>query len=1161
MNVEKRKTKEKNKIQPFIYTINARQLFNYYPKQPGVDLTTPYCLDIRKYYNFCQVLNQTSEFEECPLYHQFLYSEQLQKDKIKDTNKADWLLDKLVIVDFGNVFSGQKESVLEKAKDLMGNGLDIQFTKDHRVHMLPFDKSGNMSRTSRITFINEAYYKEMNQRLNLGMDFSDMKVVLSKYYAYRGLYLSTSRRVTSKKVVLTEETLVIIKDRTDDLVGSAPDKNIKIETAKSKGINEKTNREEWEFGIIKDEKTKKIDTPYDGQGFITPDYSWQINKQLRLPGASSYQIRLPFAKGMLHQVDVQGFLNEFDPEEMKKGSYSYTDAFGIERDLKKARIFLTESMFKGMKWLKEHCEKNHIADPMKYYCDMLNTYNHALYISGTDLPYGHSSYTHLSYQMLNTLALNEEQFKSIVDGHTYFIKHPEKFLKVYNERESREEDLTDEKAQSTCQMPAWKQAVLEDYEGWKNDKYIKSQLRGTQKGLLTKLLTGKLLVKGQTRYLCRDLLPLLYMLLGKDEISEEEYFTFLWGRAYLPMGKGTEKTILERADVGYNDYLALFRSPHLSRNEQCIVQPFVLPKPGEKFHPIAEKKNEPGKHWVDADAYREHFELYQKYFGHLTGVVMLPRGSVMPLCLGGADFDGDLVNVVFQKEVADAVYKGCSYHWINRELPIVEIPSIKSEKETVPCMVPYTHVLHTFSNRIGFLSNTAISIGQTEYNRKGEKETEKNDVNKLTCSKCTILTGLEIDAAKNGIHPSLEMIENHEIEKAEYLRFIDEYKKLKSNPHFVFDGMKINKTPGEDPNSYFIEIEIKDCEERPKILIDGSGTYINQLPEEFMKAYQDYKECIRCQANTKKDDTRTTEADSTGFHMCTDSDDKNVQKTVENFAADCRKIINLYFYYKRIFIRNLSWEKKKTGYGEKNLSKLILKLYNSEQASYVQEEIIPSLKDKFDRMIPAKDSETMKKVLENVNTCQWQFRRNEEEKEAALKVIIGNYYQADRITEEEKNILFHFRQQGYKLLWHLLTSIKDSRKATFEEIKEKTSGYLMKEQEKNNEEDQTDFTAGAEENGKAEIENDLEELIEEADKIAKRYYEENLTGLNEKIEKIHLQTLVKVMEWYQLESASVIRAFYEITEQFMDGRCLFWKTFSWDEIRNSIDREEMYRAE
>ena len=119
----------------------------------------------------------------------------------------------------------------------------------------------------------------------------------------------------------------------------------------------------------------------------------------------------------------------------------------------------------------------------------------------------------------------------------------------------------------------------------------------------------------------------------------------------------------------------------------------------------------------------------------------------------------------------------------------------------------------------------------------------------------------------------------------------------------------------------------------------------------------------------------------------------------------------------------------------------------------------------------------------------------------------------------------------------------------------------MKEQEKNNEEDQTDFTAGAEENGKAEIENDLKELIEEADKIAKRYYEENLTGLNEKIEKIHIQTLVKVMEWYQLESASVIRAFYEITEQFMDGRCLFWKTFSWDEIRNSIDREEMYRAE
>ena len=49
-----------------------------------------------------------------------------------------------------------------------------------------------------------------------------------------------------------------------------------------------------------------------------------------------------------------------------------------------------------------------------------------------------------------------------------------------------------------------------------NDIYIKSQLQNIQKGLLTKLVSGKLLVEGQTRYLCRDLLPLLVSLLEKE---------------------------------------------------------------------------------------------------------------------------------------------------------------------------------------------------------------------------------------------------------------------------------------------------------------------------------------------------------------------------------------------------------------------------------------------------------------------------------------------------------------------------------------------------------------------------------------------------------------------------------------------------------------------
>ena len=74
---------------------------------------------------------------------------------------------------------------------------------------------------------------------------------------------------------------------------------------------------------------------------------------------------------------------------------------------------------------------------------------------------------------------------------------------------------------------------------------------------------------------------------------------------------------------------------------------------------------------VNYNSFKKHLKVYQKYFGKLTGIVMVPRGSVAPLCLGGADFDGDLVNVIFDQDVVNAVASGCydtetyPYHYHN----------------------------------------------------------------------------------------------------------------------------------------------------------------------------------------------------------------------------------------------------------------------------------------------------------------------------------------------------------------------------------------------------------------------------------------------------------------------------------------------------------------
>jgi hypothetical protein len=172
----------------------------------------------------------------------------------------------------------RKATLLYNANDIIENGFDIIFDKDTTIHMRPFDKSGNMSRNGRITFVNEVYVKDLNERLNLGIDFSDMKVKLSKYYAYRGLYLSTAQRVEHKSFEITPETLVIVKNKRLDKKGNNIRNDYKrgalLATAK-----QGQNPDEWEFEKPEIKELETVDIPHDGVGLITEDYAEYINKK------------------------------------------------------------------------------------------------------------------------------------------------------------------------------------------------------------------------------------------------------------------------------------------------------------------------------------------------------------------------------------------------------------------------------------------------------------------------------------------------------------------------------------------------------------------------------------------------------------------------------------------------------------------------------------------------------------------------------------------------------------------------------------------------------------------------------------------------------------------------------------------------------------------
>lgn len=1112
-----------------IITIDAKSLFKYFPKRKNA-ATEPFCFDTRKISLYTLVVKQ-NELEECPMLDQFL--EVLKEDfadKIKQEDN-NLLYDQFLIMDFDDIFMPIKEDASESlhrwkeglqnnVRDLMENGLKIQFENNHEVLMVPFDKSGNMSRNGRISFVNKKYVERLNERLNLGMDFSKIPVILSKYYAYRGLYLSTSQRVNFGSFKLTPETVVIIRDKRNEKDNGA-EKDVMVETAKPKNAKEGELVKEWEFTEPEIDPYKKVEKPYDGEGFISPIYSKYINKALGIEGANSFQIRLPFAKGMLHQVDVLAFIDEFSVEGTGDEKYLYEDAFGIERDLRKAHILMTESMFKGKAWLKKFCDEKKIKDPMKYYCEAIDKYNHGFYVSGTNLPYGHSSYTHLSYQTINTLAFDDDQFKRIIEGHCKFIKEPIEFIKKWDELEN--DNVVKEDSEESYYLPNWKRALLKN-PTVAGDKYIHEQLENTQKSLLSKIAMGKILVEGQTRYLCRDLAPLLFSLLKEDKDFDDAYIRNLFSRFYLPQGKNG------KIKLNFEDYYAFFRNPHLSRNEQYILRAFVHPKSEKDYAKDGKKSYE---------KYTKYVNMFDKYFGHLTGIVMVAKGSTLPLCLGGADFDGDLVSVVTNKDVVNAVAKGVykleespSLDYYERKLSVIEIPSNDASKVMVPELVPYQHIYDTFSNYIGRISNIAISIGQKEYDRTSTVVAEF-DANAPTCAKCTILTGLEIDAAKNGIHPNLDLIFKKNISRSGYLDFLSKFKKLKAEKYFCYKNLTIsNKTRkiGKDKIK-LIEIGAKNCKVKViwKRHLETTGTYINLLPKYFVDYYNKFSKdnFIPIKFEVKQKSTLN----------------KGDKEKINKFKNKCEEIIQIYSYYKNKFLKKLKEEKEKGYYAVDNIETIIMHIYDENSVDNRLYEILPSVKEKIIAAIDGKT--TVPEIRERINAEQWLIqpvnRRGE-----ILEKIIGNGFKVTDLTDDEKELLFHFNQQGYKILWRIMDWIEGPKMPTYEE--------LCVEMEKNRKE----FL------DKVKISSDTVGVFESLLKKELRvYYEGNTVDIGNilydycknELRRVINENVSSKVDDSKLDIKKLVIAFYEKTRSKASKVRFFWDVFTWEEIQFMLEDE------
>ena len=622
-----------------------------------------------------------------------------------DTAVVTELEDVIFYMDFTRIFDlTQSPMALErqqKAEALFRpEGILLDFgTGPHRY--LAFERSGSMSRQARLSFLREDVYEEVKRRILLDLDIG--RCQLSKLYAYNGLMLSGGVRIDGLELWKPHRIIVVDNPRLMT--------NARVITVKGTGAAGLYRHYEWE------ETQKEIEvTRYDGEGLISKQFSARVDKAAWGEHIHhSFQVRLPFVKGMLHQVDFKDFLRS-------AGCTVLTDLWGNDHPVDEVEILLTRSMFKGYGWLTEN------GKGWEDYLRALRDYDHALYITGVGKPKA-EKYTELNYQFLNTLQMSAEEFR------------PADLPLGWDHSPAEEErrwitKATEQRYYELRADPAARLAYFTD----KNDiaarvlkknplflheeKFIK-ELDAQAEHILSEYEHGRLLVEGDNRYLSGDLLEFLSFLLENTVPQTHNHrvaFSVFSNPQFVRSSYYAPGAVYDQSGNA-----TLLRNPHIARNEELQLQ-----------------------------AYREKNQARKHYLGHLTDVVMVDAEMLAAERLGGADYDGDMVKTIADPLLNECVRRHYDFDSLENSsnLPLLYIPSEEPViRDARNWHDRFLTVRDTFSSRVGVICNAAFDRSVIAYDENSEAE-ERERYRRET-ETLAILTGLEIDSAKSGVKPDL----------------------------------------------------------------------------------------------------------------------------------------------------------------------------------------------------------------------------------------------------------------------------------------------------------------------------------------------------------------------------------------------------------------------
>lgn len=256
----------------------------------------------------------------------------------------------------------------------------------------------------------------------------------------------------------------------------------------------------YEVKIIENHENQIV--PHDGQGLMSFEYAKKVSDALKLSYTSNaFQIRMPYVKGLMIRFDLKKWFQEH-------GITHIRDLWDNLINITDIDIIMTESCFKAKLQAGADGKNTWLFNSMDEYISLLKQYGHeyigiANYAKSADSA---DIYTPLTYQFINSLALDYQSLRKLVEpaGTLYLdilnkgdVAAVKAFLHMIIGREEYEDNLVSDIHKA-----------IDINERMIFDPRVQAYLRKQIEKAFMELAVGRIPVKGNYQFVTGDCIAL-----------------------------------------------------------------------------------------------------------------------------------------------------------------------------------------------------------------------------------------------------------------------------------------------------------------------------------------------------------------------------------------------------------------------------------------------------------------------------------------------------------------------------------------------------------------------------------------------------------------------------------------------------------------------------